>query len=467
MSTPRTHVVSAGETPASIAAKYTGRGAVSPRAVRSLVQANPQKASTTTDGVTTFTNLVEGEVLTLPNVWSAVAGGFEILALAGAPADRRARVGVGDAPQANGLPDSSDIIAEGVSAGVGWLAGILHIQGGTVAEVADALVTVPAEAFAGYIAGMGAAVVATDVVTGVAEVLALVAPEAAGSLMVTVGVVAASLPVVGEVLGVVAAVIAIVSLIETPPLLTTEGPGGPVTMYVSDYVNRNIPNAANGAPAGVTMSVDDFAVAWTISVNDLLIGPLNTLIWVNGSYAGNPMAGFTIVPGAQSILHAAQLSAASAAAPLAAHIMSLYTGFTGPAALPLVTAAEWTQIETAAQPIHDAIVASAQNWADSQVPAPTDAAINQKYGLLPADRAAILAAWAPPPAPPPPAPILSGSSPIQKHAAPASGSAGTVVLVAGTVAAAAVWATAAYKGVSVASQIHSWYQRASAVLKRR
>ncbi len=420
------HEIARGETPASIARDYTG----DPLRFRELVIANP--ALPCPGG--TFAALVEGQLVCLPDSW------MRELELEG--------FGLGDLPLANGLPDSNDVVNQGVQTGTTWLLAKLGIAGGA-ANVAAAIAAVPVGAFAVFAADTVAVGAVNTAATGVLTVLSTIAPELASSVAEVIGTALDVVPVLGAALDAASAIGSVVAALESPPSFSTEGPNGIADVPVSQYVSTNIPIAVNDAPKYLTMAPADFAIQETISVNDLMIlsiGGTDVLVWGTPLLPGgawNDPGFVTIVPGAWSLLHAVQLSAAAATAPLMANRLADYVGVTGPATLPLVTTAEWSQIFSLVLPLHDAIVASAQAWADAQSPAPTAAAIAAKYGLDAADTAAIVAAYKP------------GGAAKTSTATVIAGTA----LGAGALGAAIAFGVAAYKGVSVVTVAHDWWSK--------
>ena len=354
----------------------------------------------------------------------------------------------------NGLPDSSDVITQGINAGTGWLLKGLGLPDDVTNAVA-LIVDVPAAAFEGLAGGAAVASGANIVAGGALSVLSSVAPEVASALAEVVGTALNVVPVLGVTLEAMSALADVIAALEKPPTLTTEGPNGPFTMDVSFYAAKAVPVAVNDAPKFLTMPPAAFAVQETISVDDCVIMPApGGALFIPWD---NPFTEWTRLPGANSILHSVQLSAGAAAAAAAANVLDLFVGFTGPSMLPLIAPAEWTEIRAAAQPIHDAIVQSAQAWADSQNPKPTDLELNKRYGLLPHDRDAILAAWhsdnpIPPPPPPPPKAIVMGS-PGPAAAIAAYWSAFQAAKVAATPAAKAAAAKSAAAAAAKASQI--------------
>jgi hypothetical protein len=447
VSRPHTHIVRVGETPTSIAAQYTGRRA--PAALRALLRANPTKPRS---GVT-FASLREGEALALPDSWFAVSEGTKGRGLGAFPSTLP-----NEPPQINGLPSTDDIIAAGIQSGTDWLASALKIPPGAADIIAE-IASIPATLIQGYLSGVQTAAEISGGATGVAAVVGLVSEDAAGALLATAGVAAATLPVAGVFVAAFGLAISFVKAIQGPPQLTTEGPDGPFTMDVSYYVSTALPQAATDAPKYFMMDVYAFSVQETISVSDGVINQDGNITFLVPGGNGPIGSSFVVVPGAQSLLHACQLSAAAAAAPLVANILALYIGAIGPSTLPLVTSAEWAQIQATVQPIHDAIVANAQAWADSQNPPPTSDEINTKYGLLPTDRDAILANWQP---------VIGIKQilPKKPNAQSAASSAATGVAVVGIATAAATWGLAAYRGVSMAAELKGWWDKASGLVKK-
>jgi LysM repeat protein len=443
------HTVVRGDSLASIAERYTGTAS----AWTDLLDVNRALG----DGG----DLHVGDRIRLPLTWRGAHA--ETAPLLGTGR----RVGLGDAPLANGLPDSSDIIQEGVQAGVDWVAQALGLSSTSSAvEAATLLANVPVEAIAGYFAGVVAADAVAVTSTGVLGVLSSVAPAAAvalsGAADVAVAAAAAALPVAGAAIAAVAAIAEIIEAIEGPPQITTEGYCGgsatpqPCTLDVAFYASTAVPTAIHDAPKYLTMDPAAFAVQETISADDLVLtndaNPVFVSWTVSNLYGGQ--SSLAVVPGADSILHAAQLSAASAAAASAANVLPLYTSQTGPALLPLVTADEWTDIYDAVAPMYWAIVNKAQAWANAQPACPTDADLETHFALVESDREKILAACAKAP---------------HKAAAPATSTAATVVggvAAVGALGTAVALGLAAYRGVSVASVASDWWNAARGAARK-
>ena len=426
------HAIAVGDTPATIAGEYTG----DPSRFRELVDANP--ALPRAGG--TFRELVEGQLLELPRAWTLELERMIDRMERG----QRQRLGLGDLPQINGLPSSDDIVNQGVQAGTSWLASELGVPG-NAANIVGAIVAVPVEAFAIFAIDTAAAATVNVAAAGVLTMLSTIAPELAASVAEVVGTALNVVPVLGAVVDVIGAVTAIVDAIEQPPNFNTEGRNGPVNLDVGYYVKTAIPQAVADAPKYLTMDPYAFSVQETISVNDMgLVDGGLVIVWGNPTLPSNYGGLLTVIPGAWSLLHAAQLSAAAATAPLVANKLAEYIGVTGPATLPLVTQDEWSQIFSIVEPITAAIIANAQAWADAQSPAPTQAAIVAKYGLSPAYAAQVVANY------------KAGA------AAPAKTSTAAVVagtaLGAGALGAAIAFGVAAYKGVGVATVARDWYR---------
>jgi hypothetical protein len=329
---------------------------------------------------------------------------------------RNTQVGLGGIAQANGLPSSADTVVNGVQTGVNIAFKVLGVPSGSAISI---LASIPADVLSGFLMGAGV----TTLVSGALSAIGAVAPGVLAVLVssaavdATVDAVLSSLPILGECLGAATALATIVTAIEGPAQVTVAGPGGNSEtvdlLGQGGYIETSIPQAINDTPKYFLMDPTLFGEQESIFLDDLVVYYVGspayaTQLIPSGSapaaYAGFSSAAMMIIPGAQSLLHTAQLSAASIAGSFAANILSLFISFnpstglpigTGPTTFPLVSASEWLQIQTAVQPIHDAIFLNAQNWANNQYPAPTDAELNQKYGLVPNDRAAILAAWTP------------------------------------------------------------------------
>ena len=213
------HEIARGETPASIARDYTG----DPSRFRELVIANP--ALPCPGG--TFAALVEGQLVCLPDSW------MRELELEG--------FGLGDLPLANGLPDSNDVVNQGVQTGTTWLLAKLGIAGGA-ANVAAAIAAVPVGAFAVFAADTVAVGAVNTAATGVLTVLSTIAPELASSVAEVIGTALDVVPVLGAALDAASAIGSVVAALESPPSFSTEGPNGIADVPVSQYCEHEHPD---------------------------------------------------------------------------------------------------------------------------------------------------------------------------------------------------------------------------------